>query len=258
MRVFSCRGKVYKNRLRKSNRYIFLNLVYNQSMKNKKPILIVVAVLILLLLIFVVWKFMSKPPAQNGSSSQNLPAQNAQKPNEETNTSSVSGSVFDLIKLGKTLKCTYSTDTQGASISGTSYIAGKNMRGDFESTDPTGNKIQSHMISDGTWVYTWTSASPQGFKMNISDAESKASTPSASGSTNGQNLDAFKNNVDFKCNPWVEDASLFQVPSDIKFTDFSESLKKINSGGTGAACAACDYAQNETDKAACKKQLGCQ
>lgn len=227
-------------------------------MKNKKPILIVVAVLILFLLIFAVWYLTNKKTTQGTPLSQNQPAQNAQKPSEETNSSSVSGNVFDLIKLGKTLKCTYSTDTQGTSMSGTSYIAGKNMRGDFESTDPTGNKIQSHMISDGTWAYTWTSASPQGFKMNISDAESKTSTPSASGSTNGQNLDAFKNNVDFNCNPWIEDASLFQVPSDIKFTDFSESLKNINSGGTGATCAACDFAQNETDKAACKKQLGCQ
>lgn len=226
-------------------------------MKNKKLILIVLSVLILLLLVFVVWKLTNKKTTQDELPSQQQ-SQNSQKPDEEDTNSSVSGNVFDLIKLGKTIKCTYSMDGQGVLISGISYISGKNMRGDFENTDQTGNKILSHMISDGEWVYTWTSASPQGFKMNISDAESKTSTPSVSNPTNGQNLDAFKNNVDFKCNPWVEDTSLFQVPSDIKFTDFSESLKNINPEDKGSMCAACNYAPSEEDKSTCKKQLGCQ
>ncbi|MFA5776072.1 MAG: hypothetical protein WC988_00745 [Patescibacteria group bacterium] len=224
-------------------------------MKNNKSILIVFSILILFLLVFVGWKLTSKKPAQDMSSSQN---QQTQKPNEENTTSSVNGNVFDLIKLGKILKCTYSMDAEGVSISGISYVSGKNMRGDFENTDPTGSKMQSHMISDGAWVYTWTSASPQGFKMNVSDAESKTPTADTGSSANGQNLDNFKNNLDFKCNPWVEDTSLFQVPSDIKFTDFSESMKNINSGSKDTMCAACDYAQSEEDKAACKKQLGCQ
>jgi outer membrane lipoprotein-sorting protein len=224
-------------------------------MKNKKPILIAVTVIILMLLVFAVWKLTNKGSVQNTQPSQGQQSQTTQKPNEQDTVSSVSGNVFDLIKLGKTLKCTYSMDSQGVTVSGISYISGKNMRGDFESMDPSGNKIQSHMISDGEWVYTWTSATPQGFKMKLSDAESET-TPAPNATT--QNQDFFKNNVDYKCGPWIEDPSLFRLPSDITFTDFSEFTKNTNTDNKASMCAACDYAQNEVDKSTCKKQLGCE
>jgi len=224
--------------------------MYNQNMKDKKPILIVVPVLILFLLIFAVWNLAVKKTARNITPTQE---QQAQKPSGEDTSSSVEGSIFDLIKLGKTVKCTYNMGTQEMSIAGTTYVSGKNVRGDFESVDPTGNKIQSHVISDGTWMYTWTSAAPQGFKTNISDAESRISAPDTGDKVNetneAQNLDTFKKNLDYKCNPWIEDTSLFQVPSDIKFTDFSEGLSNV--------CAACDYIPSEEEKSTCKEQLGC-
>lgn len=219
-------------------------------MKNNKPILVVLVVFVLLLLVFGTWKLAG---ARRAAPKAAQPQQQQSKSDE----SSITGSVFDLMKLGKTLKCTYDMNTEGAALSGTSYISGNRMRGDFESTDPTGNKIQSHMISDGEWVYTWTSAAPQGFKMKVSDADSEATTPSESTPAESQKLDALKNDLDYKCAVWVEDTSLLQVPSDVEFVDFSESLKKINTGSGNSMCAACDYAQSDEDKSACKKQLGC-
>ncbi len=234
-----------------------INLVYNQKMKNKKSILIVVGILILLLLLFFVWKFTNKKPAEVSLSTQGQ-QQTTQKSNEEATASDVNGNVFDLIKLGKTLKCTYSMATQDVTISGTTYVSGENMRGDFENTEPNGTKIQSHMISDGEWVYTWTSASPQGIKMNITKAQSEGSASNADSTTTNQNANTFKNNVDFKCLPWIEDASVFQVPTDIKFTDFTAPSANTNSNSNATVCSACDQAPTAEAKAACKKQLGCQ
>jgi outer membrane lipoprotein-sorting protein len=220
-------------------------------MKAKKIILIVSAVISLFLLGFLVWKLTNKKAIPDASLSQQ---QIAQESSKQTDAEVINGNIYDLLKFGKTLKCEYSTDEKGTKISVISYISGKNMRGDLENTDPTGNQFQSHMISDGEWVYTWSSAIKQGIKMKLSNAESKTPAPDAK----TQNHDVFKDTADYTCSPWIEDTSLFQVPSDITFTDFSESLKNINSGDKSSMCAACDYAQDESDKTVCKKQLGCQ
>lgn len=218
-------------------------------MKNKKLILIAFSVLILFVLGFVVWGLTRK------NNKNTLPLTQDQKSQETTKTAdadTVKGNVFDLLKLGKSLKCTYSMDAEGISVSGTSYVSGKNMRGDFENADNGGAKIQSHMISDGTWVYSWSSASPMGFKMNISEAESKGTTTDTDTSDN-QYADVFKNDLNYKCTPWIEDASLFKVPANVEFADFSKG-----SDTAKTMCTACNYAQSEEDKTTCKKQLGCE
>lgn len=216
-------------------------------MKNKY--ILIAVVLVLIALLFGSWKFMSKP-----TSTANIPAQNI------VDEIATSGSFFDLMKMNKTLKCTYSNDTEGTKINGSTYVSGKRMRTDFESKDSQGNMMTSHMISDGKWIYSWSSAAPQGFKMSLADAENKnanGESPVAAANID-QKATAFNDAFDYKCTPWSEESSKFNTPSDVQFTDFSEMMKGLNSGKGNAMCVSCNYAQSEEDKAACKKQFNCE
>lgn len=228
-------------------------------MKNKKIILVtaVVAVLFLIPLGYFGGKVLNKKPSQNSLSNQGR-QQNALPSSEESAGTVLNGNVFDLIKLGKTLKCTYSLDTEDVNMSGTTYVSGKNMRADFENTTPNSDKIQSHMISDGDWVYTWTSASPQGLKIDINKFQSENSAPNEDNTEGEQNLKTFNNEMDFKCMPWNEDMSLFEVPSDITFTDFSIPVTDTEFNNNMSLCNTCDQLQDAEAKATCKEQLECQ
>lgn len=225
-------------------------------MKNTKIIPIIICIILLVgVLGFAAWKFTSKKAPVGSTALEN---DQTKKPIANDNEGSVKGTLLDLLKLGKTLKCTYSMTAENTTTSGTSYVAGTNMRGDFEIINPDGTKLLSHMISTGDWVYTWSSASPQGIKMKLTDTEAESPEPKGSNGEGSSATDAFKNSFDYKCSSWNEDKSMFQLPTDIQFIDLSESLKGVGTGDTKAMCAACNYAQSEEDKTACKKQLGCE
>lgn len=123
------------------------------------------------------------------------------------------GSVNDLIARGGDYECSFTHSTDVSDSTGTVFISGKKMRGDFNSTTKLAAniKMESHMISDGEFMYNWSSAMPTGFKVAITKNESSTST---SGS---QGLD-YNQKLDYDCKAWMVDASKFVVPTEIKFT----------------------------------------
>ena len=231
-------------------------------MKNRNSIYIIVIIALVVLVglfLFNPFKKDSKQPTRDRDRvSQNTGSVEDKIENANEDGSEIlSGSVLDLLKLGKTLKCTYTAGEEGSVTTGTSYISGKRMRGDFDITSENDSKIVSHMVSDGEWMYSWSDNMDKGMKMKYEEvvAEDTDATDTTTDETN-ENLDALKNQVDYKCSNWIVDTSLFEVPSDIEFVDYSQMLKDIT-GGDGSMCAACAYAPNEEDKAACLARLNC-
>lgn len=92
---------------------------------------------------------------------------------------------------------------------------------------------------------------PQGFKMKATETESQNSATTEK----NEAVSTLNNEVSYKCTPWVVDTSLFTVPADITFTDFTETMKNLN---TGDACSTCDYIPDADGKAECRTQLGCE
>jgi hypothetical protein len=219
--------------------------MYNLYMNStNKKIIAVAIVLVLLLGVF----FATKNKSSESTSGAEKTEQKA-----SSGETMMSGSMFDLMKTGNTTKCTYSTVSDKTKMMGTTYVSGKNMRSDTEITLEGGKTMESHMISDGTWVYSWTSALPQGMKMNISELEKPATAAPSSTNTTVKN---FQDKFDFKCTKWNADSSKFVVPTDVTFTDFSETMKKLENGGA-AMCSACDYTPDADAKAKCKAQFNC-
>lgn len=111
---------------------------------------------------------------------------------------------------GGNYKCTFSHKTDFSTSSGVVYIGGKKVRGDFKSSVSIGSigDIESHMISNGDFVYTWSEMSPQGFKAK---ATQNLQSDNTSVPTNQE--------LDYKCDSWRIDEEMFVVPSDITFVE---------------------------------------
>lgn len=107
-----------------------------------------------------------------------------------------------ILAMGKDQSCDISYSNDRGKTSGTVYLSGKKMRGDFTVVDSNNKQKDSHMITDETYIYSWTSASSQGLKTKVEAA-------------------IIDQQVQEKCSSWSVDSSKFTPPSGIQFKDLS-------------------------------------
>lgn len=214
---------------------------------NKKIGIISVIVVLLLLLVgggaYLAMKKTSPSSLDTAPITQNSTANSSQ------------GSLKSLFASGKSQKCTFNnTSTDTTKVDGTVYVAAGKVRGDFQTTS-NGTPLSSHMIIDSQTSYIWTDMSKQGFKMAI-DTNQQTNTAA---NNQGPNMDQ---NVNYSCQGWSVDNSVFTLPADITFTSFTvPSAMPGGTNGTGAGtsqCAVCDTIPEGANRDACKTQLHCQ
>lgn len=191
-------------------------------------------------------------------SSSNKPAtQQTNTGQEETQASQTKGSIQSLLGVGKNVTCTITyPDNQGT---GTIYVANDKMRGDFQTAGADGATIDSHMIRDGEFAYIWSDTvakagdKKQGTKINISEAEKMVKANS--GQTQAADLNK---EVDMDCSTWTVSNTSFALPTDVTFTDLTETLKQIQTpSGTmdDSKQSPCDQIPDAEAKASCIKAL---
>ena len=86
------------------------------------------------------------------------------------------------------------------------------------------------------------------FKLDAQDVEDARKNASENKSFDPDKV------VEYKCSPWIVDASLFTPPSNVKFSDLSSMMKPpTGAASTGAAqngsfdmCATCNNLTGET------------
>jgi len=210
---------------------------------NKKTIGIVVAILVIA---GAGWMIMSGRNKNNPVGKQ-----------EKADSGFKQTSLKELEAMTSPQKCTFKDETSAEQIQGLVYISKGKMRGDFGMVSQ-GKTIKSHMISDGKYSYTWTEEPAMGFKVAL-DNEKTETKPGQSG------VDVNKQ-MSYDCQNWSEDTSVFVVPSNVKFEDFSALTAPQAPQGTGevqtppgsssAACAACDTLEGDA-KTQCRTALSC-
>jgi hypothetical protein len=175
---------------------------------------------------------------------------NQQAENTENTSQTTSGdqtSLKSLLAQNRNLTCSYSgTDGSGNQNSGTVYIAGERVRGNFVLVYPDGKQYKSNMIQDGTYMYLWEDGSVEGFRYDISkfrgeDDANKDDSPQNQGIDQDQQFN-------FDCQNWTVDESKFQVPANVNFADFSAQIEQSQEQ-LQAACAAIT---EPTARAACE------
>jgi hypothetical protein len=219
-------------------------------MKNSKAIIAVIIVIILIIIGGAYLMLSSRAKVQ--PQTQTAKTQTA-KPQQTTN--SLKGTILGLLSGGKTVSCqvTY-PDNKGT---GTFYVSSdKKFAGDFVMKGTDGKETNGHVVSDGTYMYIWSSGLSMGMKMSLAAAKN----------TNQVNNQSFNVNseVTMNCSNWTVDPSKFTVPSNIQFRDVSQLLQQVPAQGTapktvapqtGTGASPCDQITNPTAKAACTKAM---
>jgi len=170
------------------------------------------------------------------------------KDTEET----IRTSIKTLLTKNKPVKCTMKADSNenGENHQWTSvtYVANNKMRCDvdIENEGVEGEKLKTHTISDGEWIYTWTSETKMpGMKMKISELED------ASEHDLQQGMKELEEEHDYHCFTWFPvDKSKFIPPSDIEFKDMTEMMT-----GFQGAMQNIDIEQVEKDAEEARKTL---
>ncbi len=177
---------------------------------------------------------------------------------------SSSGTLKDLMARG-TSKCTVANSQPNSESSGIVYIGDGKMRGDFKTTttEPA-MTIESHMISDGEFMYTWSDAMPQGVKVPVASAN-MSGQPNA---PKNDQVEMYNSQVNYECDSWRVDQKQFEIPSDVTFVDISTMMPGAGAGAGAATqgsmnppsksqqCAMCDSAP-EPQRSQCRQALQC-
>lgn len=162
------------------------------------------------------------------------------------------GSIASLLTAGKNVTC--SMQYPDGNGSGTVYVTGKKMRGEFTVKTDASKEYQSSMIQDGEYAYMWSDADKKGTKFKVSGIP----TPSPATAAKSEAVD-INQEVDLKCSTWSVDPSKFIVPADVEFTDLSAIMEKVQeqSGAMkDTQKSACDSIADPEQKAACQSALG--
>ncbi|HUY62797.1 MAG TPA: hypothetical protein VMV50_03380 [Candidatus Paceibacterota bacterium] len=114
-----------------------------------------------------------------------------------------------LIGLKQNLQCSVYTVGTTPYRTGAVYIANGELRADFTTT-VSGQTLKSSMINDGTYLYVWMEAGTYGTKVLAASSVSGSVMASHGG------VDP-TTNVNFACNSWTPETSVFMPPSNITF-----------------------------------------
>jgi len=124
----------------------------------------------------------------------------------------VSASMKELVSLGKSLQCTFESNTEFAKTSGVVYVADGKVRGNFRVTVSSlgDQSFDAYMIADTSNTYVWSTLTKNGFKAPI---QKEVQTQP------GQEGVDYNQVLTYTCTPWQIDQTLFVPPTDVVFQE---------------------------------------
>ena len=169
-------------------------------------------------------------------------------------------SLSALATLGQNLECSIVYEAKEGidhKTEGTYFTSLGRMRGDFVVSGQKEQAVSSVIIKEG-FMYSWTEVAGEKYGMKV-----ELATVPEVGAPPTREPVPLADEVSYKCQPWENvDGSVFEVPTDIIFTDYSavmnQGMEYGNSyEGAGAkSCAVCDSLTAEA-KQQCLAMMGC-
>lgn len=162
-------------------------------------------------------------------------------------------SLKDLVMAGRPQKCSFSQVVENSESSGTYYISGKKVRGDYN-VKVSEQNVVGHMLLDGSTVYTWSDGQKEGFKMEITESPNTESMNPEQKNVN------IEQKLDYKCESWKADEEVFVLPKEVSFKSLNEMSAKVpvmsGENAKGMQCEACNNVPQES-RQQCKQALNC-
>jgi hypothetical protein len=157
---------------------------------------------------------------QSGKEETSTQKQTTQKESvKEESKEGLSGTIKELIGLGKSLKCTWNKDENFNSVG---YIKGNKYYGEIERLDGENNKTTGFIIIKDECMWSWEKNKAEGIKMCFDTSEMEG-TDDLSKSI--WDMDSSVTGTEYKCVPAIVSDSKFDPPSDVNFMDMEEMMK---------------------------------
>lgn len=131
-------------------------------------------------------------------------------------------SIKDLLARGEDMTCSFSYEDEEGRTTGQSYFSDERVRGSFTLNTEAQQSTSEMLVADGG-AYIWSLEEMEGIKTTGLDFDE--SNESSSESTAGPVDADQKYNVE--CTSWTVDETVFDVPSDVEFTDFTQLFDGI-------------------------------
>ncbi len=123
------------------------------------------------------------------------------------------------VKQGGSYKCEVEQSVNDFENSGTVYISGGNIAGQYN-TIAEGRTIDTSFVLKDGYSYTWSSFAPNmGFKVKMPDVEPGANTSIDATGTYSWNADQIG---EYNCEPWVYSSAQFDLPKGVTFSEIGK------------------------------------
>jgi hypothetical protein len=154
------------------------------------------------------------------NTSENTSSENNSGQSEPEEKGNVFDSIKDAMSRSLSLKCEYPAGESGKMVA---YVKGNmiRMEGQWQTKNQTGMIIRDEKL------YTWDLNKKEGIIMPIIKKEEDKPLSQ-------EILDDLENNKSF-CRPASVPDSMFQIPTDVKFSDISQMLEKVGQMTPGAS-----------------------
>ena len=137
---------------------------------------------------------------------------------EQTAKTDALASIKELVSKGIPQRCTFDyQDPDTGKNSGTMFISGNKLRGDFTIKDTEGKVTNGGMITDDSFLYTWDNDTKEGFKMAMT-ADIKAQQNDIRNNP-GSVFDMDKK-ANYNCGPWVVQNGILHLHKMSSLTTF--------------------------------------
>ena len=160
--------------------------------------------------------------------------------NQEQNENGFVGTLEELINKGESYQCSASYDVDGVSISTAYYIDAKNEKSRTDTTSTmNGNPVITHTIINTDASYTWQEGASQGTKITFDEVDESEAEDLAEGNEDDYDNEPLlaadnylEDDLNFECDKWRVDESMFELPSGVEFRDLSDLTNQFM-GQTG-------------------------
>jgi len=176
---------------------------------------------------------------------------------------SFSGTIIDLMNKKASMKCTAKFEMGGETQTQTVYSDGKNMRAEVAMTLPTGT-TNSYVIVKDDWEYMWgdtgtMGSTNSGIKVRFTELDRQKQQELATSNPNQGN--ETQKTMDFNCQPWVAEASRFEIPAAVTFQDMTASMQqtldRVPPQTPQDACGACKMMPTDEMRSQCEQTNKC-
>src|SRR3989344_1662647 len=135
------------------------------------------------------------------------------------------GTIIDLLKLGRAISCTYTQESEKAGKGyGSVYLDGlTRIQVDGRTTKGT-EEFDSHIIYDSANMYVWIQSPQRSFAVVVPVKNQITTTKESSATLDTQTV---YDDVTYECTSWDIDESVFAQPKNVTFTDVAGMLQEV-------------------------------